>query len=118
MSRRPPAVLDWVKSYDLLDRNNARILTVTWNGRAKAMEAICRALHDLTQGFEAERVRFVTVRGRTRSFNLKTLVEHLEQLQGGANALKSMQDAIPWLSSILAGWTDRPRGFKRDLEND
>lgn len=102
--RRPPALLDWVKSYDVLDARNSRLYTVSYAGRARAMEAICRALHDLTQGAEAQRVRFVSVRGRTRSFNLRTLVAHLELIQGGAGALKSMHDAIPWLSSLLAGW--------------
>jgi hypothetical protein len=102
--RRPPVILDWVRSYDLLDIKNRRILTVTWSGRERAVEAICRALHDLTQISGADRVRFVNTRGRSRSFNLRTLVQHLELIQGGAQALSSLHAAIPWLSSILAGW--------------
>lgn len=103
--RRPPATLDRVSSYRILDARGVRILDTTFGQPEKGFDACCHAAHVLAITPGAVRVVLRSSRGRDRSFTLQTLAQFIEQDQVRG------KDATNWLRELglLVGWGDMPK---------
>lgn len=114
--RRPPAAMDRVAEYRLVDPWGRTILRVEYPAPERGFEAACHAAYVLGVTSDAARVTFTNSRGRTRSFNMGSLVEFIEAEQHGRG-----KEAIDFLgrSGVLAsiGWErELVRGTSRGVK--